>query len=253
MISLVGGSWLGERPAVLRRRTGFTLVALEQPPADGSVELRATGSAGHLWDDRELWALEDSVPRYSIDSGRFVLWDRMVLDVPELAGRSAEELRNCWLDPPMPLQKGMLEHASVQRPPRLEQWEQLEDGSVRGVLYGADGIRDGCVRATVEPSTTGSLAEVERWCIHTRGGNVFQLGLEAVTDAGDSPDGEKSTLNALVDATSKAGQAALPTVTAAAATAAAPAAIAAILVGGALIASGGHLHIPHIDVSVFVV
>ena len=32
-------------------------------------------------------------------------------------------------------------------PPRLEEWERLEDGSVRGVLYGVAGVRDGGIRA----------------------------------------------------------------------------------------------------------
>ena len=33
------------------------------------------------WDERETWALEDSVPKYSLDGGRIVLWRRMSIAV----------------------------------------------------------------------------------------------------------------------------------------------------------------------------
>ena len=55
-------------------------------------------------------------------------------------------------------------------PPRLEEWERLEDGSVRGVLYGVAGVRDGGIRATVPaiPAEVGcSMAEAEQWCVRT--------------------------------------------------------------------------------------
>ena len=71
-------------------------------------------SQGELWDERELWALEDAVPRYAVDAGRLVCWDRLALDVPELMSRSGEELRACWFDPPTALQKGKLENAAAE-------------------------------------------------------------------------------------------------------------------------------------------
>ena len=41
------------------------------------------------WDERATWALEDSVPKYSLEGGRVVLWRRMSLEVPELLTFSA--------------------------------------------------------------------------------------------------------------------------------------------------------------------
>lgn len=258
MVLIMGAtrSWIGAIHSVCDRIP--PVVTMSSEPADGSraLEMRSGSNMFHLWDDRELWALEDSVPRYSFDSGRLVLWDRIALDVPELAGRSAEELRKCWLDPPMPLQKGNLEHAAVERPPRLEQWERLPDGTFRGVLYGASGIRDGCVRASLAPVSTGSRAEEEKWCVCIANGDVFQLGAEAEACAPGplmTQDGILPSVDSLVAATSSAGRTALPAVGAAASSLLAPAAATALLVGGIFIATGGHLHLPHVDINVFVV
>ena len=91
------------RPA-LRPRASALMVATSAP----------TASQGELWDERELWALEDAVPRYAVDAGRLVCWDRLALDVPELMSRSGEELRACWFDPPTALQKGKLENAAAE-------------------------------------------------------------------------------------------------------------------------------------------
>jgi len=148
-------------------------------------------SQGELWDERELWALEDAVPRYAVDAGRLVCWDRLALDVPELMSRSGEELRACWFDPPTALQKGKLENAAAECPPRLEEWEWLEDGSVRGVLYGVAGVRDGGIRATVAavPAEVGcSMAEAEQWCVRTRDGDVYQLGRQIATSDDLAPN-----------------------------------------------------------------
>ena len=49
------------------------------------------------WEQKELWALEDNVAHFSLDKGRFVLWRRMGIEVPELSTRSPEELRAQWL------------------------------------------------------------------------------------------------------------------------------------------------------------
>jgi len=205
------------------------------------------------WDERELWALEDAVPRYAIESGRHVLWDRLARDVPELVMRSAYELRACWLDPPVTLQKGNLKDAPVECPPRLEQWERLEDGSVRGVLYGVLGVRDGCVRATVAaiPAAAGSVAEAEQWCVRTRDGDVFQLGHELRASTGAL--GSEQSDNSVASSAGKADAMVMSTVIATAATFATPAMLLALLAGGALLATGGHVHIPHVDVNIFVV
>ncbi|KAL1526207.1 hypothetical protein AB1Y20_014933 [Prymnesium parvum] len=225
-------SWTPPVPPPHSTPSRITLTALDPPPA--------------VWEERELWALEDSVPRYSLEAGRYVLWDRIALDVPELLGRSADELRSCWLDPPLAIEKGALAGAPVERPPRLERWEELADGQVRGVLYGAPAIRDGCVRATVEPAAAGSLAEAERWCVRTSGGDVFQLCGEAGAEErrGEARAGGEG--EAVVGAALAAAGSAAPSVGVAAA-------VAALLVGGVLAASGGHVHLPHVDISVFVV
>ena len=168
------------RPA-LRPRASARMVATSAP----------TASQGELWDERELWALEDAVPRYAVDAGRLVCWDRLALDVPELMSRSGEELRACWFDPPTALQKGKLENAAAECPPRLEEWEWLEDGSVRGVLYGVAGVRDGGIRATVAavPAEVGcSMAEAEQWCVRTRDGDVYQLGRQIATSDDLAPN-----------------------------------------------------------------
>ena len=36
------------------------------------------------WSKRELWALEDNLPRFSLSAGNMVLWRRMGIEVPEL-------------------------------------------------------------------------------------------------------------------------------------------------------------------------
>ena len=94
------------RPA-LRPRASALMVATREPAPP-------TATQGELWDERELWALEDAVPRYAVDAGRLVCWDRLALDVPELMSRSGEELRACWFDPPTALQKGKLENAAAE-------------------------------------------------------------------------------------------------------------------------------------------
>ena len=215
-----------------------------------------TTAGQSTWDERELWALEDAVPRYSLDAGRFVLWDRLALDVPEFCTRSGEELRICWLDPPLPLQKGHLADAPAERPPRLEEWERLEDGSVRGVLYGVAGVRDGGVRATVAalPAATGdSVAEAEQWCVRTRDGDIFQLGRK-VQPAEGALEASAAPLDLVSpQAVGQAAAAAVPGAARALVAVAAPAVVLALLAGGAMVATGGHLHLPHVDFNVFIV
>ena len=49
------------------------------------------------WGERETWALEDSVPKFSLEDGQVTLWRRMSLEVPELLTFSPEDLKARWL------------------------------------------------------------------------------------------------------------------------------------------------------------
>ncbi|CAM9451870.1 unnamed protein product, partial [Sphacelaria rigidula] len=49
------------------------------------------------WSEFEDWLLQDTYPRYVIGSGKHVLWQRMVREVPELMERSPQEARQRWL------------------------------------------------------------------------------------------------------------------------------------------------------------
>eukprot|EP00964_Phaeocystis_antarctica_P001103 scaffold613_cov79-Phaeocystis_antarctica.AAC.8 len=277
------------RPA-LRPRASPLMVATSEPPPPGTsqAELLRTPEPTSLWDERELWALEDAVPRYAVDAGRLVCWDRLALDVPELITRSGEELRSCWFNPPTALQKGKLEDALAECPPRLEEWERLEDGSVRGVLYGVAGVRDGGIRATVPaiPAEVGcSMAEAEQWCARTPNPNPNpypnsnpdpnsnpnpnpnpkpgpnQLGRQIETSeelALRIPDSLKVGEMPDLDSVGEAATAAVLSVRSPLVAVAAPAVALAVLVGGIMVATGGitaipHIHIPHVDVSVFIV
>lgn len=95
------------------------------------------------WTARELWALEDSVPQYTVAVGEgsgahIILWRRMQLDVSELCGRSISELRGRWA-----AERGAAAAAvaAVDSPPCLERWERLPDGSYRGELTSARAAR----------------------------------------------------------------------------------------------------------------
>ena len=141
---------------------------------------------GLVWDRRDLWALEDAVPRYALDDAKLVLWRRMALEVPELCGRSAAELRAAWL-----ALQGDAPPAAAS-PPCLENWTLMPGGEVQGELHGLPGVRDGTVRATVvqrddefgaDAAAAGDAWDSERtaqWLrgyVCSRDGDVFQLGL----------------------------------------------------------------------------
>mmetsp|Transcript_9071 Transcript_9071/g.30137 ORF Transcript_9071/g.30137 Transcript_9071/m.30137 type:complete len:250 (+) Transcript_9071:44-793(+) len=136
------------------------------------------------WTARELWALEDSVPQYTVAVGegsgaQIILWRRMQLDVPELCGRSISELRGRWA-----AERGAAAAAvaAVDSPPCLERWERLPDGSYRGELTSVAGMRGGLV-ATVETdpdAAPASRAEAEGWCVRSRAGDLFELGAQRV-------------------------------------------------------------------------
>jgi len=168
-------------------RCGSTVALLLCVPA--SAPFKATRAYGHgrmalvrasalgsaSWSERELWALEDSVPRYALDAGRMVLWRRITLDVPELFDRSPEELRSRWLT-----LQGAPNGIAAENPPCLENWFQLEDGSYQGELHGVAGVQDGSLRATITfdraSAEVSEIAEVERWIVRSDAGDVFQLG-----------------------------------------------------------------------------
>lgn len=134
------------------------------------------------WSKRELWALEDNLPRFSLSAGNMVLWRRMGIEVPELGARSPEELRARWLS----VQTGGAPTGA--NPPCLENWRCVSEGTYEGQLYGVSGVADGSVSATVrrrEPtwqpgqdsgSSSLELAELEDFCVVTSTGDVFQLG-----------------------------------------------------------------------------
>ena len=75
------------------------------------------------WSKRELWALEDNLPRFSLSAGSMVLWRRMGIEVPELAARSPEELRERWLS----MQTG--DAPAGANPPCLENWRCVSEGT----------------------------------------------------------------------------------------------------------------------------
>ena len=88
------------RPSVLTALRASETVDQAEPDVDVAVsEVQQALAACEFgdWDERANWALEDSVPKYSLDGGRVVLWRRMSLEVPELLTFSADELRARWL------------------------------------------------------------------------------------------------------------------------------------------------------------
>ena len=72
-----------------------TTIDVDAAAKAAATALAACEFAG--WDDRALWALEDSVPRFSLEGGRLILWRRMSIEVPELVAFTPAELRARWL------------------------------------------------------------------------------------------------------------------------------------------------------------
>lgn len=146
-------------------------------PTAGRTPLETLGDA---WSEREAWALEDSVPRYTVHCDRrgpLVLWRRMQVDVPELVGRSLDELRARWVAEHA-ADSVEAEAARAESPPCLEDWERLTDGSYRGKLTSVAGVRgDLLATIAVDPGNPlASRAEAELWCVRSISGDLFELG-----------------------------------------------------------------------------
>lgn len=239
---------------------------------------RPTSAPGGDWDERELWALEDNVKRFSIDAGRAVLWRRMVLEVPELIGRKPEAARTQWLA----LRQPGAQPLAID-PPSLEDWVCLGPGRYEGSLYGRVGVEDGSSRVAVEHDASrrcpdvrigpgqclgltldGDLAdeltgEGHRRYIVTWSDRLFQLGRPAAPELAEAASGGRDAmLRALPGNVALPGDAVFPGAASLgeAARKAAPDLRSVALAGGVLLAAGaawsvlGH---HHIDVSVFVV
>lgn len=242
-------------PALLALQA-HALTLSRHVPARATVQAIASSND---WDERELWALEDNVMRFSLKKGRFVLWRRMAIEVAELSLRTPEQLRSQWLA----LQGPRGWTIAAENPPCLENWRRVPEGGFEGDLYGLKGVADGTVCATVQPrpltaeeidGQTTELGELEGWCVVTPSGDVFQLGApqqeREPLDAGgalasNGAAAAASALDALPSASDVAGGLrSLPVIP--------PPVLwtaGALAVGAAAWALGGH----HVDVSVFIV
>eukprot|EP00966_Prymnesium_polylepis_P187444 4345733-Prymnesium_polylepis.1 len=60
--------WRAAFPTLRAHGSRARLVLTALDPTPGLEPLG--GASTDLWDERELWALEDSVPRYAVDDGR---------------------------------------------------------------------------------------------------------------------------------------------------------------------------------------
>ena len=95
--------------------------------------------------------------------------------------------------------------------------------------------------------------------MRTRDGDVYQLGRQIETSeelALRIPDSLKVGEMPDLDSVGEAATAAVLSVRSPLVAVAAPAVALAVLVGGIMVATGGHIphiHIPHVDVSVFIV
>lgn len=146
------------------------------------------------WDERAAWALEDSVPKYSL--GRAVLWRRMSLEVPELLCFSPTELRARYLALVGPQRAAQLQ----EEPPILEDWVCVAPGRYEGVVHNLPSLSDGALRATVEHAEPAAHSDdgdalagacsaegldgQRRW-VRTAAGTVFELGAPRVADGSE--------------------------------------------------------------------
>ena len=111
------------------------------------------------WGERETWALEDSVPRFSLEGGRIVLWRRMSLEVPELLQFTPAQLHARWLVQGGPAAAALLRN--FEPPPCLEDWTCTAPHRYEGALHNVPSMRDGTLRATVEHDVEAELILLE--------------------------------------------------------------------------------------------
>lgn len=235
--------------------------AYEPPPPAGAPSQSLLASLDFSdWDERETWALEDNVRKFCVDDGRFVLWRRLSIEVPELLQRSPKELRTRWLA--MNAERGST-LAEWEDLPCLEEWHCVSPGRYHGELHGVSGMRDGSLTVTVEHDAEGASAlgaanEVvdvygEEWCVRTRTGELFQLGQRSLVADTEGPDAASGALAAL--GTMQLEE--VPAAAAGVAGAAGQIVVPPLLMGGVVLAASaiGYMVLGHhhVDVSVFIV
>ena len=249
-----------------------TVRTQQKPDVSAAAAAALAACEWDEWGERETWALEDSVPRFSLEGGRIVLWRRMSLEVPELLQFTPAQLHARWLVQGGPAAAAVLR--DFEPPPCLEDWTCIAPHRYEGALHNVPSMRDGTLRATVEHDVEAELTLLEegddagatlgcspegldgqrRW-VRTRQGALFELGkpcsaaLDAVgADAELADDAAAMASTAFAGASEKLGAVAAETV---------GAAVPVALAGGALLAASaaawffiGH---HHVDVSVFIV
>lgn len=215
------------------------------------------------WDERAIWALEDSVPKFSLEGGRVVLWRRMSIEIPELLGFEPAEIRARWLT-----QADATSAAQLRdEPPCLEDWECVGPGRYEGVLHNLPSLRDGSLRATIEhDAASGAADEAASACsaegidgqrryVRTSSGALFELGVARPLDKDATADATPvvhaaSLARALVGSAEDADAA---NTAKAALSAMRPAILAAAALMGAAYAALELFGHHHINVSVFIV
>ena len=158
----------------------------------------------------EDWALQDAVSKYSVAGGRVVLWRRMVDEVPELAGRDADEVRRRWLQRLSRAPDGGAAGEGAAAPaallaPLLDAWREGADGAFEGQLYGQPGIADGQLSRTAP--VPAARRRVDDGWIEPAAGVVYELGapaglapLAARAPGDELADGVGATLGAALGA-----------------------------------------------------
>jgi hypothetical protein len=130
------------------------------------------------WSEMEDWLVQDAFERFSIGDGRYVMWRRLVMEVPELLGRSPEDARARWLE--LTGKREMEEQPFYEQPMVLERWEDLGTGSFSGCVVGHPGVADGTLLQTAPVDLDGR--HLSEMYIKTRGGVVYELGSSLLSD-----------------------------------------------------------------------
>ena len=274
----------------------LTSEVMPTPDVSGAAAAAAAALAAcewDGWDERATWALEDSVPRYSLDGGKVVLWRRLSIEVPELLTFTPAELKARWLA--IAGSGGAATAAAAvaaqEEPPCLEDWVCVGPGRYEGSVYNLPSIRDGSLRATIEhdveaeiaamgappPSvadagTAGagaasapasaecsaeSLDGTRRW-VRTRQGALFQLGLpRAESESAEAAEGVMGMLSNIDGDEAKGALADGAGAVVGAAKGVTSAITPGLLTGGLILTASaiGYMVLGHhhVDVSVFIV